>query len=188
MAGQPSWTHLFDTASAQDGYFTTRQAGEAGYSGPLLGRYLRNGKVVRVRHGIYRLVHYPASEHENLVVVWLWSGQQGVFSHETALALHDLSDVLPAVVHITLPVAWKQRRLTVPAGVVLHHADVPVGERSWFGAIPVTAPKRTLADCISAGVPPDLVGQAHGEAVRRGLIPREMEEVRAYLAHLAGGR
>ena len=28
--------------------------------------------------------------------VWLWSEQAGVFSHQTALALHDLSDILPA--------------------------------------------------------------------------------------------
>ena len=187
MTGQPDWTFLFEMASTQDGYFTTRQAAKAGYSRPLLARYLRNGKIIRVRHSIYRLVHYPSSDHENLVVVWLWSKHQGVFSHETALAMHDLSDALPAKVHITLPAAWKKRRLTVPDGVELCYADIPTGERSWFGAVPVTAPVRTLIDCIAAAVPPELISQAHTDGLRRGLIPQEMEAVRMYLAHMAGG-
>jgi len=187
MAGQPDWNVLFEIAASQDGYFTTRQAADAGYSRPLLARYLANGKVERVRHGIYRLVHYPPSDHENLVVVWLWSARQAVFSHETALALHDLSDALPAQVHVTLPAAARRRRLRIPEGVMLHHADVAAPERSWFGAVPVTSPGRTLTDCVAAGVAPDLVRQAHTEALSRGLIASPIAAVLEYLAALAEG-
>ena len=86
MPDRPDWNALYEMAAAQDGYFTTRQAAAAGYSRPLLARHLTSGRIVRVRRGIYRVVHYPPSDHEDLVVVWLWSGQAGVFSHETALA------------------------------------------------------------------------------------------------------
>ena len=82
----PSWDALYALAVGQVGHFTTAQAAEAGYSSPLLHKYLANGKVLRVRRGVYRLVHFPASEDEDLVVCWLWSDRQGVFSHETALA------------------------------------------------------------------------------------------------------
>jgi predicted transcriptional regulator of viral defense system len=41
-------------------------------------------------------VHFRASEHEELVTAWLWSERAGVMSHQTALSLHGLSDVLPA--------------------------------------------------------------------------------------------
>ncbi len=44
-----------------------------------------------MRRGVYRLVHFPVGDHEDLTAVWLWSEREGVFSHETALALHDLS-------------------------------------------------------------------------------------------------
>lgn len=54
--------------------------------------YVHIGRVVRVRRGIYRLVHFPAGEHEELVAAWLWSEPAGVVSHQTALALHGLSD------------------------------------------------------------------------------------------------
>jgi predicted transcriptional regulator of viral defense system len=170
LVGSPSWGALFGVAQSQSGYFTTEQAAAAGYSPQLLGKYLGNGRVVRVRRGIYRLVHFPASEHEDLVMLWLWAEQAGVFSHETALALHDLSDVLPAKVHMTVPASWQRRRLRVPAGLFLHYADIPDVECTWFSAVPVTMPTRTLRDCIAANVSPELVRQAVLQARRRGLL------------------
>ena len=83
-----------------------------------------------MRRGVYRVVHFPAGEQQALVEVWLWSDRAGVLSHETALALHDLSDLLPAQIHLTLPAAWHARRLRVPDGVVLHYADVDETERT----------------------------------------------------------
>lgn len=168
----PSWDALFEVASGQEGLFTARQAAEAGYSPQLLQKHLHAGRVRRVRRGVYRLVHFTPGEHEDLAAVWLWSARAGVFSHETALSLHELSDVLPSRVHLTVPAAWRARRLRVPRGVVLHHGDIAKGERAWVGPVPVTAPRRTLADCIAAGVAPDLVEQAIEQASARGLISR----------------
>lgn len=171
----PDWGALYATAEAQTGYFTTAQASAAGYYPQLLHKYLVNGKFERVRRGIYRLVHFPASEHEELVVLWLWAEQMGVFSHETALALHELSDVLPVQVHMTVPAAWQRRRLRVPRGLVLHHGDIDESEQSWLEAIPMTSPLRTLHDCIDTHVSPELVQQAIDQARHRGLISRDDE-------------
>ncbi len=150
----PSWDRLFEFAVGQDGHFTTKQAALAGYSPQLLIKYLKNGRVARVLRGIYRIVHFPASEHEDLTTLWLWSEQKGVVSHETALMLHNLSDVLPRKAHLTLPASLAKRRLRVPKGVVLYHDDVPKKERVELGAIPVTNVRRTLMDlreraCVS---------------------------------------
>jgi predicted transcriptional regulator of viral defense system len=169
----PNWDRLFETASAQEGYFTTSQADEVGYSPQLLAKYLQNGRVVRGRRGIYRLVHFPPGEHEDLVTVWLWSERQGVFSHETALALHGLSDALPARIHLTLPAEWTKRRFRVPAGVVLHHADLARAERAWVGSVPVTSPRRTLLDARRASLSPEVIEQATRQALARGLIGKK---------------
>ena len=107
-------------------------------------------------------------------MIWLWSQQQGVFSHQTALALHDLSDVLPARVHVTLPDAWRARRLRVPNNVVLHHGDIADRDRAWHGCVPVTSAVRTVIDCAQAGVSPDLIKQAIDDGVQRGLFSEKM--------------
>jgi predicted transcriptional regulator of viral defense system len=117
-------------------------------------------------------VHFPAGDHEDLTAVWLWSEQQGVFSHQTALSLHDLSDVLPSQVHLTLPGAWRKRRLRVPDGVVVHHGDIAETERQWFGPVPATAPRRTLEDCAAEHLSPELLRGAIRDALDRGLVTR----------------
>jgi len=186
-AKKPNWDLLFEVASAQEGYFTTRQAAEVGYSSQLLLKHIRAGRVERTRRGIYRLVHFPAGEHEELVIAWLWSDRTGVISHQTALALHGLSDVLPAHVHLTLPQAWRSRRFRIPDGVVLHHTDVPSDDRAWFGAVPTTNPRRTLNDCAHEDLPPDLLRQAAQQAVRRGLVTKaELGDVEEALRIFGG--
>ncbi len=186
-AHRPSWDRLFDTALAQEGHFTTAQASEAGYSSQLLDRYLRTGKVKRVRRGVYRIVHFPAGDHEDLVALWLWSDRTGVYSHETALALHDLSDLMPSRVHLTLPSAWLSRRLRVPYGVVLHYADIDEAARAWSGAVPVTAPLRTIVDCAHDKLSTDLLQQSMVQALERGIVSRlELDEAASGCPEIAG--
>lgn len=185
----PDWNHLFEGAAAQEGLFTIRQAAEAGYSPQLLIHHIHAGNISRVRRGIYRLVHFPAGEHEDLVAMWLWSELAGVVSHESALALHGLSDVLPSRVHLTLPAAWRRRRFRVPEGVVLHHADVPTEDRSWFGAVPVTSVHRTLDDCAREALSPEHLRKAAQQALRRGLVTRaDLGEVAKSLRGFGGLR
>jgi predicted transcriptional regulator of viral defense system len=186
-ARHPDWNRLFETAAAQAGLFTTKQAAAAGYSPQLLVHYVHAGKLVRVSRGIYRLVHFPAGEHEELVAAWLWSELAGVVSHQSALALHGLSDVLPANIHLTLPAAWRRRRFRVPPDIVLHHADVPPEDRSWFGAVPTTNPRRSLIDCAKDGLSPELLRQAARQALRRGLAARnELDDVETALEPFGG--
>lgn len=166
----PSWDRLFGFAVGQDGHFTTKQAAVAGYSPQLLVKYLKNGRVIRVRRGVYRIVHFPASDHEDLTTIWLWSEQKGVLSHETALMLHDLSDVLPRKAHLTLPATWAKRRLRVPKGVVIYHDDVPKKERVQLGAIAVTNVRRTLLDCAGSHVSLEFIEVALRQARARGVI------------------
>ncbi len=181
-AEHPDWDRLYEIASEQEGLFAARQAKEAGYSPQLLLHHLQAGRIVRVQRGIYRLVHFPAGEHEDLVTAWLWAERAAVVSHQTALALHQLSDVLPARVHVTLPKDWARRRLRVPDGLVLHHADVPKRERTWTGPVPVTSVARTLNDCARDGISPELLQQATRQALRRGLVAKKaLVDVRASL-------
>lgn len=184
---EPDWNRLYEVASAQEGLFTTQQAEEAGYSSQLLDYHIRAKRIVRVRRRVYRLVHFPVSEYEELVVAWLWTDSMGIVSHQTALSIHGLSDILPAQIHLTLPDEWRRRRFRVPEGIVLHYADVPENERSWFGSFPITKPGRTLNDCALAGLSPELLQQAVRQAIRRGIVSeKNLEEVKAALEPFGG--
>jgi predicted transcriptional regulator of viral defense system len=170
MGAESAWNKLYAEASAQAGYLTRAQAFAAGYTDPLLHYHVARGHLERVARGTFRLVHFPVSDDEDLVVAWLWSDQEGVFSHETALRLHRLSDVLPAEKHLTLPTAWRRRRIKVPRGLVLHHADLVPSDIAWYGSVRITTPLRTLLDCEAEGVSPEFIEHAKRQAVQQGLI------------------
>lgn len=174
----PAWDDLYRLAGQQAAHFTTAQAADFGISPELLIHHLKAGRIERVRRGIYRVCHLPPMDNEQLAELWLWSDQQGVISHDTALLLHELSDALPAQVHMTLPTSWRRRRLRVPDVLVLHYADVPDADRDWHGPVPVTRPLRTVLDCIADDVQPDLVQQAIDDGIHRGLFTRAMLDER----------
>jgi predicted transcriptional regulator of viral defense system len=166
----PTWDDLYRLAEGQSGYFTRTDAASCGFSAPLLHHHVAAGAIQRARRGVYRLTRFPPSEHEDLVVFWLWTKKLGVLSHETALTLHALSDALPARAHLTVPASWRRRRITIPDGVVLHFAEVAKSERTWFQAIPITTVARTIHDLLEDAADPGLVRQAISQAKRRGLL------------------
>jgi predicted transcriptional regulator of viral defense system len=171
-ASRPTWDRLYETAAPQGGYLTLAQAADAGYSSPLVEHHVKAGRLERVGRGIFRLVHFPPTDNEDLVVFWLWSDTKGVFSHETALALHQLSDALPVKTHMTVPASWRRRRLRLPRGLLLHHRDILASEIAWHGPVPITAPLSTVADMMLEGNPA-LAKQAAAQAHRRRLFSRD---------------
>lgn len=181
------WDALYEVAANQQGCFTREQARGAGFSDQLLYKHVHAGNLERLQRGIYRVTRFPDSgrEREDLVVLWLWSDSKGVFSHETALRLHGLSDVLPSRVHLCLPASWRERQLSPPPGTHLAFADVPTADRSFIGAIPVTRPARTINDVAMVSGDAIVVEAAVRQAIQRSLVsPGELLPAVEYLAGL----
>ena len=89
---------LFEIVEGQQGYFTAKQAAEVGFLLGSQAHHVKAGNWVRVERGIYRLARFPRSMEGQYVIYSLWSRNRagepvGVYSHETALGIHDLSDV-----------------------------------------------------------------------------------------------
>lgn len=167
---------LFEMADRQAGYFTAKQALEAGYGYPLQHYHRERGHWLPAGHGLFRLRRYPEGENEQLTRLWLWSRSQegepqAVASHETALALWGLSDLMPEKVHLSVPRSFRKRP---PAGVVLHKADLAGGDVEERDGLPVTTPLRTILDVAGdRRVSPEHLQSAAREAVERGLVRRK---------------
>lgn len=162
---------LYRQAEAQAGYFTAQQAVNAGMDRSTLRHHARpGGRYERVRRGLYRLRHFPSSPYEHVMAAWLPLRNVGaVVSHESALELHGLSDVIPDGVHLSMPRSERgQRRRT---GVRLHTLNRPPtkAEIRNVEGMPVTSPERTIVDSLEAGVQPDQIEMAIGQALERGL-------------------
>lgn len=172
---------LYESAEAQGGFFTARQAREAGYEDSVHPYQVRSGNWVREARGVYRLAQFPTRSRPDLMVWQLWSRNrqdelQGVFSHATALTLHDLSDVMPAKLDMTVPPGFR-RMAAIPDVLRLHHARLGARDVQTIDGVRVTTPLRTLIDVIADGViAPELQVQAVEQALRRGLVMRRQFE------------
>lgn len=169
----PDAVALSRVSYGQDGYFTSRQAREAGFSPQLLAHHVRSGRYEHIRRGLYRLRGYPGSSQEEARSKWLAVGaERAVVSHESALDLHELSDVIPNSVHLL--VDRNDRGMRRLQGVTLHtttKALEPSEIVSRHG-IRVTDPVRSILDAASAGTAPDQIEMAVRQALAEGLVTR----------------
>ena len=159
-------------AETQSGYFTAQQALAVGYTYPDQHYHVTHGNWERVARGVFRLREYPLPEREDLIVLALMShdrlGQpQAVFSYETALALHDLSDVNPARIHLTVPPGFRRQ---LPIGLVIHRGIVPPEEWEEHDGYRVTTPLRTLTDIAMSPTSWPFLESAVRDALRRGVV------------------
>jgi len=182
---------LFAVAEEQQGYFTARQATEVGYLLGSQAHHVKVGNWMRVARGVYRLARFPQSDEEQLVIFSLWSRNragvpEGVYSHQTALSIHELSDVNPAKLHMTVPPAFR-RSAKIPAILVIHHAALDGKDVEQRQGFCVTRPLRTIVDLAATElVSRDMIAQALAEGRNRGLITaREIVDWRRRVEHIA---
>lgn len=166
---------LFEIAEQQQGFFTTKQAKAAGFAENTHPYHVQTWSWIREHRGIYRLALFPTSDRPDLVLWSLWSKNRqeiidGVFSHQTALSLHELSDLNPAKLHMTVPKRFR-RNSEIPSILVLHYRDLPEADVQIGPGYRYTRPLRTILDLIEDdAIEPTLLIQAVRQALDRGLI------------------
>lgn len=171
---RPDHADLFLIASTQHGYFTSAQAEACGISAALLQHHLRSGRYRRIAWGLFRFRDFPDSAEDDLCAAWLAAGRdRAVVSHTSALALLDLSDIIPDGFHLTVPRARRNVR-TLP-GTILHTTDRPftpidLTERAGMS---VTTPGRTILDATAYGAGPEQIALAIEQAVQRAQLDPE---------------
>ena len=168
---------LFEIANGQAGIFSAKQAVSAGFDRRNHHYYLREGQWEREHRGIYRLVHFPRDPSQQYVVWSLWSCNreekpQGVYSHDTALDIYDLTDLNPSDLHMTVPHRFTKHS-KIPSVIVLHKNKL--NHKDWrdMGSYRVTTPIRTLYDIVTSGhLSEEFILQAIEEGMSRGLYPK----------------
>lgn len=166
---------LYAMAVTQGGYFTTKQAGNAGYTKQHIDYHVSVGNFERVKRGLFRLPTIPRDEHDEFIRLSLWSrgrddAPQAVVSHESALALHELSDMLPGKVHLTVPRSFRKQP---PRNCQLHKGELGPKDVLARSGFRVTTPLRTLIDVAAdSTVPTEQLELAIQDAVDKGMVTR----------------
>jgi prepilin-type N-terminal cleavage/methylation domain-containing protein/prepilin-type processing-associated H-X9-DG protein len=157
-------SNLATLAARHSGYFTIKQAREAGYKGNAHYSRVQSGQWLH-EDGIYRLPGFPDNLDSEFAKWSLWSRNQNdqiqaVISHQSALIYHKLirnyHDNYQAYYHdkicLTVPRSFRKK---IPEEMTVYKSDLEKIDFTDMGAFRVTTPLQTLRDLAAAGVDHD---------------------------------
>ena len=133
-----------------DGIVQTSQVVAEGISKPVFYDYIKEKKLEQVAHGVY------ASADAWIDALYLihLRCEQAVFSHETALFFHNLTDREPAQYSITVKTGYNPTRLKADGVQVytvkpeLHAVGRTTAQTPFGRLVPVYDMERTICDLI----------------------------------------
>jgi len=141
---------LLDVLQKNNGIITTSQANAVGISRENLRILADAGKLERVAKGVYIS---PDSFLDKMYVSQL-RRPKIIYSHETALFLHNLTDRDPIAYSVTLPTGYNTKAIIADGFSVfsikkeLHFLGVVKMETMFGNMVTVYGMERTICDCI----------------------------------------
>jgi predicted transcriptional regulator of viral defense system len=184
LPGKPDSRALELLALQHGGYFDRADALAHGFSKQLLQHHVATGRFERVYPGVYRLAVAPPAQHDDLLLAWVWSNYRGAVSHDSALALYGLSDLLPSHIHLTVPVDF--RRASGP--YTIHRVPLPDADRTTYEGVATTTAARAIVDAAADGADPEQIARAVDQSIARGLATGPQIEALARRPHYRGRR
>ncbi len=157
----------------KDGLILTKEAVAAGVPRQYLNIFVRKNRLERVAHGVYLTPDAFDDEMYRLQA----KNQRTIFSHETALYLHDLTDRDPIEWSVTVPYGYNATHLRAEGVKVytvkksLHQVGVRELKTIYGRPIKAYNKERTICDIIRNRNKMDIA--ILNEAIRRYLDTKD---------------
>lgn len=164
-----------ELAADQYGFVTNADLKNLGQDPSQLRQWLRRSKIDRVGHGIYRFRQIPRNKLDAFMLATLWPSGRGVLSHDTALELHNLCDINPAKIHLTIPPGYRPRRRG-GEHYRFHYENLKENEIAWHEGIRIVKPRVAIRQALDSEVPMYLIRQALDTSARLGRIRKPDRE------------
>lgn len=116
---------LDELLNLRDGNLSMKEARSRGISASTVQSYVKSGKLISIERGFYVLDGHGIDE------LFLQQNRysRGIFSYETALDIHQLSENMPSAIHLTFPKGYNVNRKEVRMqNLKLHFAPKDVFE------------------------------------------------------------
>jgi predicted transcriptional regulator of viral defense system len=150
VSGVPFPEELKTILTQNGGMLTTAQANEVGISNERLRLLVRSGELERPYFGVY----VSTDEYLDRMYAVQQLRTKIIYSHETALYLHELTDRDPINYSVTVPTGYSTVRLREDSFTVytikreLHEVGVTEVETMFGHTVRVYGLERTICDCL----------------------------------------
>lgn len=133
------------------GIFTSKEAKKIGVDYKTIQRMYLSGEIERLEHGLYM----DPDQIEDEYLLTQYRCKKGIFSHETALYFHDLTDRTPFQLMLTIPSGYNTRLIKEKEkykffyiSEKLHTIGRVTMETHFGHQVYVYDKERTICDCL----------------------------------------
>ena len=174
---------LAELAHRQHGRVSREQLLVAGIDRNRITRWIADGRLRRVHHGVYAVGHRAPSMLGDYMAAVLASGRDAVLSHlPVAYMMRTIATASPPPPEVTIPDSKSRRR----PGITIHRSQLHSLDVAVLNGIPITILPRVLLD-LAPRLTSDELGRACHEAwVRHRTRPRHIEACIARNPHKPG--
>jgi len=156
---------LYQIAEDQGGYFHLSQAREIGLNHQQIYREVKRGRIEQHGGGLFRFSLFPNQKHDEIHASLVKAGKRAVVGFESALSVYDLSDLIPAEIHLILPRKSSRRR----PGIRMHTVKLAPEDITNYEGFRITTVARTIADIVFSHTEKDQVSLAIRQSIERGM-------------------
>lgn len=94
---------IYEIAADNYGIVTSVQAKVVGASDKELSRIAKDGRLIRIGYGVYRIKHWVSTENDVFAESVVLVGPRAYLYGESVIAMHALAPTNPAWVHVATP-------------------------------------------------------------------------------------
>lgn len=156
---------LYKIAEDQGGYFHLSQARQIGISHQQVYREVKRGRIEQHGGGLFRFSLFPNQKHDEIHAALVKAGMGAVVGFESALIIYELSDMIPADIHLILPRKSSRRR----PGIRMHTVKLAPEDITKYDGFLITTVARTIADIVFGHTGKDQVSLAIRQSLERGM-------------------
>jgi hypothetical protein len=107
------WEPIMKVAVDNCGYVTPELIAPLGVPAVELRKMVARSVLTAGAHGVYRVPSLPIDTYDEFILARLCAKGRGVVSHDSALVVHELCEINPTKVHITIPHHYRISRAGV---------------------------------------------------------------------------
>jgi predicted transcriptional regulator of viral defense system len=158
---------IYEIAADNYGLVSAKEAGSAGVTTAELSRYVREGRLGRIGHGLYRLARYTPNPYDSYAEAVALVGAGAYLYGESVIAMHALAPTNPKFIRVATP---KRVRRALPDHIIVEQraADGPL--KSYEG-IPSQSVFEAIRSC-KGQMMSERLAEAAEKARRNGLITK----------------
>lgn len=156
---------IYEIAADNYGLVSTMEADAAGVVTSELSRYVREGRLERIGHGLYRLTRYIPTPYDPYAEAVALVGKDAYLYGESIIAMNALAPTNPKFIYVATP---KRVRRSLPDHIVVVQRNADEKLRNYEGI-----PSQSVFDAIRScrgHMMPERLREATENARRNGLI------------------